>query len=581
MSHQPAGIPRWTLAAFGVIAALLAAQTLLVSGSLIDDAFIFFRYADNLLAGHGPVFNAGERVEGFTSPLWLILLTAGRAAGLSYETLVTVLGVVLAVAALLPVWLLARQAAPPGIALLAPLLLAIHPGFAMWAVHGLETALFVALFTTAWWVAGREAPSSALIAGTVLGLALWTRPEAGLALVVLAGLEVARGRHRRAIHMLGGFVALAIPLALGRLAYYRQLLPNTYHAKSGGGWGRLQFGLGEARRFAVAHAPLAVACAAAAGWALITTARGWWVRSSPAPSPAAAIQERSGGGRAAAGLKLGWDVRFRRMVDAGAGDGKDPAGSRSAATSAPPWVVFQALALGVVWTLWVITVGGDGFFGYRFWLPVLPAAGVVLSWGVAELARAAGRRRDTAGSPSSGPGAAAALAVGAIVLLVATAAGALPEANRERISGAEFTARMTAAGLWLSHSAPAETTLALNYVGALPYFSRLPAIDMLGLTDPVVARTPIRGRFRFPGHARGNGAAILDRRPELILMNGVYLEPQPLTALAPQLDSEEQIVADPRFAAEYELVNVPLATPAGRLWFGFYKRKDFPWTPAP
>jgi len=53
-----------------------AAQGWFFAGSLIDDAFIFFRYADNLLAGLGPVFNAGERVEGFTSPLWLLLLAA-------------------------------------------------------------------------------------------------------------------------------------------------------------------------------------------------------------------------------------------------------------------------------------------------------------------------------------------------------------------------------------------------------------------------------------------------------------------------------------------------------------------------
>ena len=39
-----------------------------------DDPFITYRYAANLLAGHGPVFNIGERVEGFTSPLHLLLM---------------------------------------------------------------------------------------------------------------------------------------------------------------------------------------------------------------------------------------------------------------------------------------------------------------------------------------------------------------------------------------------------------------------------------------------------------------------------------------------------------------------------
>src|SRR3989442_4278247 len=40
----------------------------------IDDAFINFRFAENLAAGLGPVFNAGERVEGYTTPAWVFLL---------------------------------------------------------------------------------------------------------------------------------------------------------------------------------------------------------------------------------------------------------------------------------------------------------------------------------------------------------------------------------------------------------------------------------------------------------------------------------------------------------------------------
>ena len=42
-----------------------------------DDAFINFRVVDQILAGNGPVFNAGERVEAATSTLWLALLTFG------------------------------------------------------------------------------------------------------------------------------------------------------------------------------------------------------------------------------------------------------------------------------------------------------------------------------------------------------------------------------------------------------------------------------------------------------------------------------------------------------------------------
>src|SRR5215471_14860704 len=41
---------------------------------IADDGFINFRYVDQIRHGNGPVFNAGERVEAFTSPAWLALL---------------------------------------------------------------------------------------------------------------------------------------------------------------------------------------------------------------------------------------------------------------------------------------------------------------------------------------------------------------------------------------------------------------------------------------------------------------------------------------------------------------------------
>ena len=37
-----------------------------------DDAFITFRYAQNLVEGLGPVYNPGERVEGYSSPIWML-----------------------------------------------------------------------------------------------------------------------------------------------------------------------------------------------------------------------------------------------------------------------------------------------------------------------------------------------------------------------------------------------------------------------------------------------------------------------------------------------------------------------------
>ncbi|MCB1151948.1 hypothetical protein KDK88_10375, partial [bacterium] len=43
-----------------------AAHVLLYRGWLVDDAWISWRYARNLAAGHGPVYNVGEMVEGYS-----------------------------------------------------------------------------------------------------------------------------------------------------------------------------------------------------------------------------------------------------------------------------------------------------------------------------------------------------------------------------------------------------------------------------------------------------------------------------------------------------------------------------------
>src|SRR6478672_9938157 len=40
-----------------------------------DDAVITFRYVDNLLHGHGASFNPGDKVQGYTHPLWFLLLS--------------------------------------------------------------------------------------------------------------------------------------------------------------------------------------------------------------------------------------------------------------------------------------------------------------------------------------------------------------------------------------------------------------------------------------------------------------------------------------------------------------------------
>ena len=73
-------VPRWSLRR--------AAQWLVLTTPVVayigagwahrwitDDGFIYLRVVQQIRAGNGPVFNDGQRVEAFTGPLWLAVLT--------------------------------------------------------------------------------------------------------------------------------------------------------------------------------------------------------------------------------------------------------------------------------------------------------------------------------------------------------------------------------------------------------------------------------------------------------------------------------------------------------------------------
>lgn len=62
---------------------LLLAVGAVKSAWLADDAFITLRTVRNLLDGFGPVWNVGERVQAYTHPLWMFLLTG--AVALTHE----------------------------------------------------------------------------------------------------------------------------------------------------------------------------------------------------------------------------------------------------------------------------------------------------------------------------------------------------------------------------------------------------------------------------------------------------------------------------------------------------------------
>ena len=214
-----------------------------------DDAFISFRYAEHLLSGDGLVFNPGERVEGYTNFLWTIILAGFMALGADPVVMSILLGLAaLAGLVALTVWLGRGWGARGAVVWVAGGLLAVDASLALEAVEGLETTLY-ALLLAGGVALGLEASGSrrlAVASGGLLGLAALTRPEAPLVWVVLqvsllADARLRQGREafrrRLALVFWAGWPFWGIVLGhLGwRLSYYGAWVPNTFHAKTGGG----------------------------------------------------------------------------------------------------------------------------------------------------------------------------------------------------------------------------------------------------------------------------------------------------------------------------------------------------------
>ena len=115
-----------------------------------DDAYITLSYARNLVAGEGLVFNPGERVEGYTNFLWLLILSLPHIVSIDALATARALCCLSAVGIFVLTLLVGRHQAPHAPfhhRILSLLLLAACGAFAFWATSGMETMLFTLFIT--------------------------------------------------------------------------------------------------------------------------------------------------------------------------------------------------------------------------------------------------------------------------------------------------------------------------------------------------------------------------------------------------------------------------------------------------
>jgi hypothetical protein len=216
-----------------------------------DDPFITLRYAANLVHGYGLTFNSGQYVQGFTSPLHIVVAVVAyvlpggnplfklKVASFIFGVLALREASILIYGIAIPRW--ARRTACVTVA--TSWMLSFASG------NGLETTIVVWLMIA---LARRlilDGPSrSKLAAATIAFFLVVTRLDALAPLVVmaLAGLVVERGSSPVWVRVrwFGGAVLGAAVVMLFGLIYFGSALPNTYYAK-GMSLGRsLSYGLG-------------------------------------------------------------------------------------------------------------------------------------------------------------------------------------------------------------------------------------------------------------------------------------------------------------------------------------------------
>lgn len=486
----PRRSPAWGLVITGIGLWLVVAGRLLGEWQL-DDAYISYRYAWNLVHGNGLVYNLGEQVEGYTNFLWTLLSAIPIALQLSPAAVTLGLNISLNIALVGLTWQVGVRLAKgsyiwPAVSCT---LLSIDSAIVTYGARGsgMESMLFAVLVLLAaalLFHSGRHKTRFYVAGGFALALATLTRPEGLLAAAIFISVRALQewraGRRvgRTLIAAILPLLAVLVPYEVWRITFYGYPLPNTFYTKTGATLALISRGWDYMVVFRSEH------------WLLL---------------PLAAI-----------GVVL-FSVRGRTSE------------------------ILTALSIfALLQTLYVVWVGGDHFPGWRFLVPVIAPIVLVAQETV---------RRGLRLLPSTGYLRTAAAALVALAALVycsdaiwleeATGVSAYLTALHTG-----YVERWGSAGLWLRANTAPGTVIAAKGAGAIAYYGQRPTVDMFGITDLHIGHLSIPDMGeKDAGHDKTDPAYVLSRNPAYILSEWAsYFDPlkstfqskyQPQTVLSP------------------------------------------------
>ena len=478
-----------------------------------DDAYITLRYAKNVIDGAGAVWNPDEYVQGYTNFLHLMLVSGLGRLGIDLIVASRVVGVaaLLSLLVVLVVWTRRGEDANASRLWHLPAIVVMSSApMLVWSLGGLEGTLFSALVASGCllFLLGLEAEVGApvfIASGACLGMSFLTRPDGVVFVALSAGwLLVDRRspqRRRDLIGFLAGAALIMAPYVVWQSAYYGDLVPNTFYAKTGAPLPhRLRSGWGYLVDYALAPPFLPLLLLGTLVYA--TAAKRW---DEP----------------------LGY---LSLLIAAYAG--------------------------------FVVFVGGDHMQAFRLFLPLVALMGLALARTWSKLIVERGHLTVAL--------------VSAALLLLSTLQLSDQQINPREEDPAAFVGSIV--GKHIAQAWPEGSLVALNTAGSTPYYAHGHRyVDMLGLNDAHIAKREIDGvelRWQLvPGHLKGDGSYVLDRRPDFIIVG-----PAEGTLVSkPWFLSDLELSRDPRFADEYEIARVALDG-SGRvveedgLIFTYYRR---------
>ena len=192
-----------------------------------DDAFITFRYVENLALGNGFVYNKGEHVLGTTTPLFTLLLSFVHVLGFKIEQAAMMVSLLSSGITAVIVYKFACSLRMNHFAFVPVLLYILFPRLLVTDTAGMETSFFTLLITASFYYSHKQKDYYAWGMATLSAV---TRPE-GFLLLFLLGLKALKNNRDELLKLLSIPFTIIAPWFMFSYFYFGSVIPNSVSAK--------------------------------------------------------------------------------------------------------------------------------------------------------------------------------------------------------------------------------------------------------------------------------------------------------------------------------------------------------------